>query len=658
MRITLNRLVLLNFKGIRKLTVDFSDHTQLRGRNETGKTSLFDAWYWLLFDKDSLGKKEFGIKTTDENHNVIHGLEHSVEGSLNVDGKIVVLKKVYSENWVKKRGSAESEFTGHTTKYFIDEVPAKQKEYKDFVASLMDETKLRLLTDPMYFNVQMNWQDRRSLLLEICGDVSDDEVIASDKALAKLPSILGDRSIEDQRKVIAGKRKTINEELQTLPVRIDEAERSKPDFPALGESELKAHIEQLKFEVDSKEAEIARLQSGGQVTELQNRMREIDGELLEIKNQAQSGTYESITKQRRTISEIQAQVDHLTSSIDRIDKTVNRQHVDAEEALQQADKKRAEWVELNAETFQGSVDDTCSTCGQSLPEDKVEEAREKALRAFNQHKSERLEKIQQDGVAAKQRATELVESNESLSAERQTLQTRLESEIEALEAANSELTRLQGLVQDVSENADYIAKKREKDELATKISSIRQSISGEVETLRTALMDTRDELRRKESLLARFDQVRKLDQRIEELRQQERKLASQFEELEEQLYLTEEFIKTKVQMLESRINSKFEYTRFKLFKEQINGGLEECCTALYKGVAYDAGLNTGGRILVGLDIIRTLQQHFGISAVVWVDNDESLTSDVEMDCQLIELIANRDVKTLQVEHLDEVKESV
>jgi chromatin segregation and condensation protein Rec8/ScpA/Scc1 (kleisin family) len=100
----------------------------------------------------------------------------------------------------------------------MDGVPVQKKEYDARIAEIADENIFRLLTDPRYFNEVLHWQKRRELLLEVCGDVSDAEVIASKKDLSKLKDILGNRTIEQHRKVIQARRSEINKELEKIPV--------------------------------------------------------------------------------------------------------------------------------------------------------------------------------------------------------------------------------------------------------------------------------------------------------------------------------------------------------------------------------------------------------------------------------------------------------
>lgn len=288
--ITLLKLTLRNFKGIRDYVLNPDEaNVSVFGDNAAGKTTLFDAFVWLLFDKDSQNKKDFEIKTLDAAGKVFHKLEHEVEGVLVVNGKRITLRKVFAEKWSKKRGSATEEFSGHTTDYFINGVPAKKAEYDEAVNGIVNENIFKLLTNPMFFNEQLKWQERRKILLEVCGDVADSEVIESNKSLASLPAILGDRSIEDHRKVIAARRSKINEELEKIPIRIDEVYRSMPQ-PDGEKTAIEERIKLISRQIEDKQAELTRLQSGGEIAVKEKRQHELEGELLQLKNELQAWT--------------------------------------------------------------------------------------------------------------------------------------------------------------------------------------------------------------------------------------------------------------------------------------------------------------------------------------------------------------------------------
>ncbi|MNC37535.1 hypothetical protein D3C75_861030 [compost metagenome] len=166
---------------------------------------------------------------------------------------------------------------------------------------------------------------------------------------------------------------------------------------------------------------------------------------------------------------------------------------------------------------------------------------------------------------------------------------------------------------------------------------------------RSEIRQQRAEIEEMERDLAKFDGVRRSQLRVTELENQERELAAEYERLQHELFLCEEFTKTKVSMLDAKINSKFKLARFRLFEDQINGGIKEVCDTLYKGVPYDGGLNNAARINVGLDIINTLGEHYGFSAPIFVDNAEAVTKLISTDAQVIRLVVSEADKKLRIE---------
>src|SRR5690625_2233585 len=285
-QIKLLNLKLSNFKGIKELEIDINGNdTRVYGDNGTGKTTIFDAFVWLLFNKDSNNNSNFDIKTLDNDGNVIHRLDHEVEATLLIDGKETTLKKVYKEKWTKRRGSVTESFSGHTTDYYINGVPSKKKEYDDMIQSIVDEDVFQLITNPSYFNEVLHWKDRRELLLKIAGDITDEDVIASNKDLAKLLDVLNGNSIDDHKKIIAAKRREINKKLEEIPTRIDEIHRNLPDVSHLDETQLKSDIDKLSFEIEEKENEINKMRLGSTANELKRQVSDIELKIANVRNE-------------------------------------------------------------------------------------------------------------------------------------------------------------------------------------------------------------------------------------------------------------------------------------------------------------------------------------------------------------------------------------
>lgn len=644
-------LTLRYFKGLKDFTLDTRGglNVDIFGDNGTGKTTIADAMNWLFFDKDSQNKKDFQIKTLDKTGEAMHNLEHEVEGSFDIDGKVITLCKVYAEKWTKKRGSAQAEFTGHTTDYFINGVPVKKSEYEARIAEILKEEIFKLLTSPTYFNEQLHWQNRRSLLLEVCGDLTDEEVIASDASLSKLPGILGNYSLEDYRKIIATRRIKINDELKKIPIRIDEVTQGLPDISGTFGNDITKDIASLKEQIRDKEQELAQVKGGGAVTEKQLELRKIEGDLIQLKNQLQGTISEKVDKKRRELSQVKSNIFDLQSAVKGSKRSleINEQSIKTLET--RVSELRDRWYQIDGRQFTFEQSDTCPTCGQSLPQEQLQDAREKALAAFNVQKSNDLEKVTADGKAAGVEIKQIKETNVNIAKaieETQGKLTEYEKQASGLEV------QIEAMLTDANaykEDPSYTKKLAEKEAVQQAIAELQKSNYDAVAKVQAGIDELDMALRHFEKALAREEQYQKDQNRIKELEQQERDLAAEYEKLEGELYLTEQFIRTKVNLLEEKINGKFKMARFKLFDQQVNGGLVECCETTYQGVPYSSGLNNGHRNAVGMDIINTLSEYYNFFPPIFVDNAESITVLPEMKAQVIRLIVSEKDKALRVE---------
>lgn len=627
------KLNLQNFKGIRNSEFDFGGiDATIYGDNATGKTTVFDSLCWLLFGKDSLDRADFEIKTL-ENGEPIHKVNHEVEAEfLNDDGNSFTLRRVYREKYSSPRGG-DTKLTGHTTDYFINEVPVKEKEYKQYINDVIAEDVFKLITNPLYFNEQYSWQNRRKLLLEISGDIKDDEVINSRSELTRLAELLNGRTVDEQRNIVAAKKTAINKELDMIPVRIDEALRNKADI-ATSESKLKTDIETLNKSIDELESQKATIINGFSSTEKRSKIDEIgrqlkarQSEVLSIYNaekQRKRGEYEALLTQLKII---ESEHDRYTDRAYDLAKDIERES-------KRIETLQAEFDTFNAQEFNKEA---CPTCGQPLPEDKQAELEA----AFNSEKAAKLEEWQALIESAKKLKANYEEQREVLIVKADGLTKEIEDKTKAYESKFKEYESY--LEPNVEDDPDYKELKAEL--FLLELDEGEEADDKEVSRLDEEISSVKEKRAALETELNKYTLNADIQKRVIELENQQQKLAAEKNLLDETSFLIDEFVKAKVDMLEESINSHFEYARFKMFNVLVNGNIEECCETTYKGVPYRS-MNNAARMNVGLDIINALTKFYNVTAPVFIDNAEAVTDFIKCNSQTIKLVVDADFKEL------------
>ena len=629
------KLSLTNFKSIRQSSFEFDGENKIIfGDNATGKTTVFDSMCWLLFGKDSLDRSDFEIKTLI-NGEPIHKVNHEVEGEfINDDGTQFTLKRVYREKYSNPRGG-DTKLTGHTTDYFVNDVPVKEKEYKAYINNLISDDVFKLITNPLYFNEQYSWQNRRKLLLEMCGNVDDETVIRNHGELRKLLSILNGRTVEEQKKIVAAKKTVINKELDMIPVRIDEAIRNKPEVQS-DKNKLKADIETFNAGINQLEEEAAVIKNGLKETEVKSKIRDIKRTIDERRNQVLSdydkektrlrGEYEFSLKQLKAIEQ---ERDRLVDHNYETGKNIEREN-------KRIEKLKEEFNAFNTQEFD---DVNCPTCGQPYPYDKRESLKE----AFNMQKATNLEEWQKLIDSAENMKRSYIEQEEIVAVKIDGLTNQVEEQQQDYERKFKAYENLEQ--PDIDEDSIYMDLQAQlfllESELDdTDTTNSYEAINKDIDEMKAKRTQLVDELNKHEL-------IETIDERVKELERKQQQLANDKNELDEAMFLMDEFIKAKVDMLEQSINSHFEYARFKMFNVLVNGNIEECCETTYKGVPYRS-MNNAARMNVGLDIINALTKYFKVDAPVFIDNAEAVTSFIHCHSQVIQLFVDATFKELTV----------
>lgn len=629
----LSEIMLNNFKGIKFINFEFDGNdASIYGDNATGKTTIFDSLCWLLFGKDSLDRADFEIKTL-VNGEPLHNVNHEVEATFsNDDGTGFTLKRIYREKYSNPRGG-ETKLTGHTTDYFINEVPVKEKEYKAFINNMINEDVFKLITNPLYFNEQYSWQNRRKLLLEMCGDVDDESVINSRDDLKRLAQLLNGHTVEEQKKIVAAKKTAINKELDMIPIRIDEAVRNKPEIVS-DKTKLTQDIQVILNGIDELEKEKAIINNGFEATEKQSKMREINRQ-LEARRSEVLSDYKKDKRALRSNYELSLmQLKSLEAERDRYYDRHNDLNRDIDLENKRIEKLQDEFNSFNNQKF-----DTvnCPTCGQPYPDEK----RAELETIFNTQKSTNLEEWQKLIDSAKAMKQSYMEQQDIMAVKVDGLTNEIVDKQKEYDSQFKEYEELQE--PNIDDDPAYKDLKAEL--FILELDDGNEADDDKLLKIDTELKELKSKKLALETELNKFKMVADIDTRIAELETQQRKLAEEKNLLDETSFLIDEFVKTKVDLLEQSINSHFEYARFKMFNVLVNGSIEECCETTYKGVPYRS-MNNAARMNVGLDIINALTKFYNVTAPVFIDNAEAVTDFIKCNSQTIKLVVDADFKTL------------
>jgi DNA repair exonuclease SbcCD ATPase subunit len=614
-----------NFKGIKLVDLQLDgQNIKICGRNGSGKTTHYDALTWLLFGKDSKGNAKFDIKPVK----MQKGIMPTVSAVLSVDGELVKLKKTYRERWESVRGRTEKHYAGNTTDYEIDDVPLKENEYKKRISDIVDEETFRLLTNVYLFCRDYTWKQRRTILFDMCHLQSDSELIASNPVFADLQ--IGNRTVDDYRKLLQKEIKNHNVELNTVPVRIDECLNIIQKLDCLDFEAAQAKKEADETELADLRKQLSLLLNDTVAQNLENQINALknDRKKLELENEQHRTSQIVPVEDKRPA--IRLSISNYDRLIDDLEHSKKRIAMEIDQQEKNIAKCRERWIVANNKAFNG--DTTCPTCGQTLPPKMLE----KAKADFEAQKAEvKKEQVEQSESYKKQLAicqeklANLVREIENAAEKRSELAIQLagikEPEMQPVED-----------MPDFGEKMENFAKKiAEKESDLEKLQTSKRAEKG---VIAERIKGKEQDIAANNIVLSKKELLKESESRIEELERKARVMANEAEKLETQLSLCEEFIRFKAASLEGNVNGLFDKARFRLFTDNIsNDGLKDCCDVMMDGKPYGT-LSDGEKVKIGMDVIRTLSGHYGVSVPLFVDGAESVTDMPDTDAQKIELI--------------------
>jgi len=651
MNMKLNKIQIDCLKGIKHFEADFDgENATIKAANGVGKTTVYDGFLWLLFGKDSAGRKDFDLRPLDDNNQPIPGLTVAVAAEIDIDGVTHILRKQQEENIVK------GQLRGYETSCWVDEVPRKVNEYQAFINELIPEDTFRMLTNLRQFN-ELHWEKRRAALLAIAGE------IGTPKGFDVLLSQLKGRSTKDYKKVLTDRKAMFTKERDEIPARIDELQRGLDHYAG---SDLSAAITrryQLQQEITCLEvqrqtvlqSEIARQEKIDALNALKNqqaaRERQLASDTSSIKHLLdEKTTIETnildkkcaVVNAKNAVCVHNGQISLAENNLKRGREALNNIRESYRIAKERYDKVVSE-----------PCDTKCYTCGQELPPDQAEQIKARKQSALASLSLD-LSRLVQSGNAQ-------MEACKIMQAEIDGLKAALVPLNEAIEKAEIEVKEAQEYKARRFAEIDHLTKYNKTTppdqdaiwlDLGQKINALTAEIGGsssdKVMSLGVEIRLKQDELNDLNHTLAQADRMKQDAARIKELGEKEKQLSQQVADIDAQLAMMDAYVSAESNLIEESVNSKFRLVKFKLFNRLLNGCIEPCCESTLNGVPYQ-DCSYGQKAIMGIEIVNTLSAHYETSVPLFVDNSESITYPLEFSGQLIRLVAQKSVKKLTVE---------
>ena len=618
--------------------IDFSDFTKISAMNGIGKSTIANAYMWLFFNCDyelrdnQTVRREVDGKTIDD-------VDVSVTAVIDMDGKVIIAKKVQKRTYSKDGTSCKDD-----NKYFINDVP---KTLKDFNAYFeLDMNVWKMCTSVNAFLSQKP-ADMRSYLFSLVSEVTDVQVANSNKELKELVPLLEKYKAEELLAMNKATKSKVSKELPILDGQIMEKERDIQIKSDIDVSDLELLRNSLKEQIKAnteKQTNADRMME--ECSKVQDEIMKLKFDLSGLQNKANEELISASAEISKTISDVM----NIKRATETYISEAKRQIATCKDNVDILNRKRnsyaEEWKSVNSEQF--NEDTTiCPTCGRKLATSKIKSLRND----FENSKKNRLDDITAKGMDCKSQIDKNNDRIKELEVELDKLQIQLDEADNRLEELNKKADSQPTFV-DISDTEEYKAiqdKIAEKEEYANKLSSgdIRAELKAQENDLRQQLAECEGEI-------AKSDTVAD-EERLSELKKKKLDMEQSKTDCEKILDLLDELDKTKNELLTDQINSHFSLVQWKLFDNAKNGNYKSVCIPMVDGKSILTTMsNKGNRILGRIDICKSIQKISGINCPIWLDDTENLDTVNQsrvadmVDSQLIMLIVN-DGKELKVE---------
>ena len=636
-QVTIKKIMLENWRAQNRV-VEFGQTNEIRGRNKEGKSSIMNAFLWLVTGYDEMDRLNYQIFDNTVEQTYDNAKPASVEAVLDIDGYEYTFKKTAKQGWTRPRGKSEYERKGTDDySFFTDGIEVSATQYKSQIESLLAPIdKLKIMLNLRYF-LMLDWKDMRKQLETMVGEIESSD-FKGDYSVIFQDLI---KYTPDQLKSLYKQQKSkIEDNIKGLPKAIETLQSNLPDLKEV--EEARNAIDEAKQQIADIDEKIVGAGDFAKpyIDKRNEELAEIS-KLQEEYNKAQSVYLSNFNEEIEKIQKEIRDVDSYNADIDKANKKAESDKENAKKELENMtdllsglQKRHEELTEQNKEcksrVFTG---EKCAYCGQELPEDKLEEARKR----FNEQKDKDHAYIVEQGKSNKDYLDRALKCIENLKSEiEKPLEVRDKKSKDKLDAKLADL-RASFIPYDKTTEGE--AKMSVIEEKRANLTVIPKQDNEELLNMKSGLLD---EIETNSKKLGLKDEYDKQVEKIKNMQEQLRENSIEKAKLEGKLAKVKEYEEEKARIVSDRVNGKFEYVQIEMSETNKSGDIVPACVVKDNKGVNALVTNNASKVLCGIDIALAFQKFYGIKLPVFIDNAESINSEnfPGINNQVIKLIVD------------------
>lgn len=624
--LTLKKLTIENWRAQSKV-IEFGNITEITGRNKEGKSTVMNAFLWLMTGYDEYDRSNYQLFDNTVEQTYENAVPASVEAVLEIDGYEYTFKKTAKQGWSRPRGKSEYERKGTDDySFFTDGIEVSATQYKSQIESLLAPIdKLKIMLNLRYF-LMLDWKDMRKQLEAMVGEIESSDFKGDYSIILQdLIKYTPDEMKSKYKQQIA----EIKKNTDGLPKAIETLQTNLPDLK---------EVEDARNAIDEAKNQIAdideKIVGAGDFAKpyIEKRNAELAeiSKLQEEYNKAQSVYLSNFNEEVEKIKKDIRDVDSYNADVEKANKKAESDKENAKKELKNMtdllsglQKRHEELTEQNKEckdrVFTG---EKCSYCGQELPEDKLEEARKR----FNEQKDKDHVYIVSQGKSNKEYLERTLKCIASLKTEIETpVELREKKDKSKLEA---ELADLRASFIQYDKTTEGSAKLSVIEEKRANLTVVPQQENEALFNMKRGLLE---EIEINSKKLGLKDEYDKQVTKIKEMQEQLRENSIEKAKLEGKLAKVKEYEEEKAKIISERVNGKFEYVQIEMSETNKSGDIVPACVVKDNKGVNALVTNNASRVLCGIDIAMAFQNFYGLSLPVFIDNYELFSEDNQPD---------------------------